>query len=143
LSAVKGRYVQLAVQFYPSGDGEASPYLDEIRIVYKPDEPPLPPILITALAKDGAVDLSWKSSPDIDTMGYFVYYGTASSTYFGEGAVLGSSPIDVGKRTNVHVDGLKNGALYYFAVAAYDSLNPPHIGAFSREVTARPLRMVE
>ncbi|MDR2782871.1 MAG: hypothetical protein LBB48_03365 [Treponema sp.] len=138
---VKGRYVQLAVQFYPSGDGEASPYLDEIRIVYKPDEPPLPPMLVVAIAGDGAVDLSWKNSPDIDTMGYFVYYGTVSGTYFGEDSLAGESPIDVGKRTSVRIDGLKNGALYYFAIAAYDSLSPPHLGMFSREVTARPLQM--
>jgi hypothetical protein len=138
---VKGRYVQLAVQFYPSGDGEASPYLDEIRVIYKPDEPPLPPSLVAAIAGDGVVDLSWKNSPDIDTMGYFVYYGTVSGTYFGEDSLLGESPIDVGKRAAVRIDGLKNGTLYYFAVAAYDSLSPPHLGAFSREVTARPLQM--
>ncbi|MDR2793499.1 MAG: fibronectin type III domain-containing protein [Treponema sp.] len=138
---VKGRYVQLAVQFYPSGDGEATPYLDEIRIVYKPDEPPLPPTLVTVIAGDNAVDLSWKNSPDIDLMGYFVYYGTVSGTYFGEGAVLGASPIDVGKRTSIRIDGLRNGTLYYFAVAAYDSLNPLHLGAFSREITARPLQV--
>ncbi|MDR1218707.1 MAG: hypothetical protein LBK73_03750 [Treponema sp.] len=138
---VRGRYVQLAVQFYPSGEGEASPYLDEIRIVYKPDEPPPPPTLVVAIAGDGVVDLSWKNSPDIDTMGYFVYYGTVSGVYFGEDALLGESPIDVGKRTAVRIDGLKNGTLYYFAVAAYDSLTPPHLGVFSREVTARPLQM--
>ncbi|MDR0375279.1 MAG: hypothetical protein LBH85_06090 [Treponema sp.] len=138
---VKGRYVQLAVHFYPSGDGEASPYLDEIRVVYKPDEPPLPPTLVVAIAGDGVVDLSWKNSPDIDTMGYFVYYGTVSGTYFGADSLLGESPIDVGKRTAIRIDGLKNGTLYYFAVAAYDSLSPPHLGMFSREVTARPLQM--
>jgi hypothetical protein len=140
---VRGRYVQLAVQFYPSGDGEASPYLDEIRIVYRPNEPPLPPALVTAVAKDGAVDLLWKNSPDLDTAGYFVYYGTASGVYFGDDAVRGASPLDAGKYTSIHIDGLKNGVLYYFAVAAYDNLNPLHIGAFSREVTARPLRMGE
>jgi hypothetical protein len=133
----RGRYVQFAVQFYPSGDGEATPYLDEIRIIYRSNEPPLPPTLVTAIARNGAVDLSWKASPDIDTTGYFVYYGTASGVYFGESAILGSSPIDVGKRIGVHIDGLKNGVLYYFAVAAYDT--PNHVGAFSREVTARPL----
>ncbi|MDR2194063.1 MAG: hypothetical protein LBP19_06305 [Treponema sp.] len=138
---VKGRYVQLAVQFYPSGDGESTPYLDEIRIVYKPNEPPFPPTLITAIAGDGAVDLSWKNSPDIDTMGYFVYYGTVSGMYFGEGALLGASPIDVGKRNSIRIDGLKNGTLYYFTIAAYDSLSPPHLGMFSREITARPLQV--
>jgi hypothetical protein len=74
-------------------------------------------------------------------MGYFVYYGAISGAYFGEDSLLGESPIDVGKRTAVRIDGLKNGTLYYFAVAAYDSLSPPHLGMFSREVTARPLQM--
>jgi hypothetical protein len=144
-SGVTGRYAQIAVQFYPSGDGETSPYLDEISIVYKADDPPLPPAMVTAIARDGAVDLSWKPSPDLDTAGYFVYYGTASGNYFGEGAALGASPIDAGKRTSIRIDGLKNGTLYYFAVAAYDSAlssgvsREPHLGMFSRETTARPL----
>ncbi len=141
-NGVKGRYVQLAVRFYPSGDGEASPYLDEVCIVYKPDEPPLPPTRLTAIARDGAVDLSWKAGPDLDTAGYFVYYGTASGTYFGEGSILGASPIDVGKRTAIRIDGLTNGTLYYFAVAPYDAAKQeetPHLGAFSREISARPL----
>ncbi|MDR0643927.1 MAG: hypothetical protein LBG05_03285 [Treponema sp.] len=140
LDNTRGRYVQIAVQFYPSGDGETSPYLDEIGIVYKPDEPPLPPTLVTAIAKDGAVVLAWKNSPDIDTMGYFVYYGEHTGEYFGEDALQGASPIDVGNKTGARIDGLKNGTLYHFAVSAYDGLNPPHLGMFSREVSARPLR---
>ncbi|MDR0411604.1 MAG: hypothetical protein LBH75_06490 [Treponema sp.] len=140
LDNTRGRYVQIAVQFYPSGDREASPYLDEISIVYKPDEPPLPPTMVTAMAKDGAVILTWKNSPDIDTTGYFVYYGEHAGEYFGEDALQGVSPIDVGNKTGVRIDGLKNGTLYYFAVSAYDSLSPPHLGMFSREVSARPLR---
>ncbi|MDR0785053.1 MAG: hypothetical protein LBE74_04115 [Treponema sp.] len=140
LDNTRGRYVQIAVQFYPSGDGEASPYLDEISIVYKPNEPPLPPTMVTAIAKDGAVILSWKNSPDIDTLGYFVYYGEHIGEYFGEDALQGASPIDVGNKTGVRIDGLKNGTLYYFAVSAYDGLSPPHLGMFSREASARPLR---
>jgi hypothetical protein len=140
LDNTRGRYVQIAVQFYPSGDREASPYLDEISIVYKPDEPPLPPTMVTATAKDGAVILAWKNSPDIDILGYFIYYGGRTGEYFGEDALQGASPIDVGNKTSVRIDGLKNGTLYYFAVSAYDGLSPPHLGMFSREVSARPLR---
>ncbi|MDR3334492.1 MAG: hypothetical protein LBT13_06355 [Treponema sp.] len=143
LTNVRGRFVQVAAEFYPSQDGETTPYLDAIRIVYRPDEPPRSPSLVTALARDGAVDLSWKHSLDTDVAGYLVYYGTTQGDYFGEGAILGVSPIDVGKRTSVHIDGLKNGTLYYFVVAAYDRRDPFHIGESSREVTARPLRMVE
>jgi hypothetical protein len=140
LNDTRGRYIQIAVQFYPSGDGEASPYLDELNVFYKPDDPPMPPTMVTALAQNGAVVLTWKNSPDVDTLGYFVYYGTRSGEYFGEDAAQGLSPIDVGNKTDVRIDGLKNGTLYYFAVSAYDSLTPPHLGMFSREASARPLR---
>jgi hypothetical protein len=139
---IRGRYVQLAAVFYPSGDGEAAPYLDAIRVVYRRDDPPLPPSLVVATARDGAVDLSWRASPDPDTSGYLVYFGGASGEYFGESAVLGVSPLDVGKQTSLRVEGLKNGVLYYFAVAGYDKNNPASMGEFSREVSARPLRTI-
>ncbi|WP_148257318.1 LamG-like jellyroll fold domain-containing protein [Treponema primitia] len=140
---MRGRYIQLAAAFYPSGDGEAAPYLDEIRILYQRDDPPLPPSLVTAIADDGAVELSWKASPDQDLSGYLVYFGTAHGEYFGESAILGVSPINVGKRTSFRIEGLKNGTLYYFTVAAYDRNSTANAGMFSREVSARPLRMVE
>jgi hypothetical protein len=143
LSGIQGRFVQIAAVFYPSGDGETSPYLDEIRIHYLPDEPPPPPSRLTAIAGDGAVELSWRSSNDADLAGYLVYYGTSQGDYFGEGALLGASPINVGNRTSIRIEGLKNGTLYYFAVAAYDHVESAHIGAFSREIAARPLRMLE
>jgi len=139
---LRGRYVQVAVDFYPSADGECSPYLEEIRINYTPGEAPLPPSALTAVASDGGVRLRWRSSPDMETEGYLVYYGTKKGDYFGEGAILGVSPIDTGKQNSLFIDGLKNGVLYYFSVAAYkrgDS-DAPRIGEFSREVTARPLQ---
>jgi hypothetical protein len=142
---IRGRYVQVAVDFYPSADGESSPYLEELRIIYQPNEPPLPPGALTAVAMDGAIQLHWKNSPDANTAGYLVYYGLASGEYLGEDAILGASPIDAGKRNSIFIDGLKNGTLYYFRVAAYDrqySANAPafHAGEFSREARARPLQ---
>ncbi|GHV95529.1 hypothetical protein AGMMS50293_18490 [Spirochaetia bacterium] len=141
---IRGRYVQLAVDFYPSSDGESSPYLEELNIIYMPNEPPLPPQGLTATAIDGGVQLHWRNSPDSDTVGYLIYYGTIRGEYFGDDAALGSSPIDAGKRNSLFVEGLKNGTLYYFRIAAYDQRdtnNPSayHAGEFSREVTARPL----
>lgn len=149
-AGLNGRYVQLAAVFYPSGDGETSPYLEELRIVYRPDEPPLPPARLMAVAADGAVELSWRNSPSADTSGYLVYYGLARGEYFGESAVIGASPIDAGKRTGLRIEGLENGVVYYFAVAAYKG-NPAdplrdtslNVGEFSREESARPLRMAE
>jgi hypothetical protein len=138
------------IDFYPSANGEASPYLEELRITYMPDEPPLPPALLTAVAMDGAVRLQWRNSPDKNAQGYLVFYGTISDDYFGEGANLGISPIDVGKVNSINIEGLQNGVLYYFRVAAYSNNNtadtgtnyaPPfHTGEFSREVRARPLQ---
>jgi len=158
LPVLRGRYVQIAADFYPSADGETSPYLSEFRVVYDPAEPPLPPTQLSAVAKDGAVELSWRNSPSKDVSGYLVYYGTARGEYFGDHAILESrksvSPIDVGGRTTVRIDGLNNGTLYYFSVAAYNrpagSEEPaygqdgavvfPEPGEFSREAAARPLQ---
>ncbi|MFP3090955.1 hypothetical protein LQZ21_11590 [Treponema sp. TIM-1] len=141
--SLRGRFVQLAAVFYPSGDGETTPYLDEIRVVYKPNEPPLPPTLVSAIARDGAVDLSWRANPDPDIGGYLIYYGSASGEYFGDAAILGPSPINVGKRTTIRLDGLRNGSLYFFSVAAYNRSDDALPGPCSREVSARPLRMME
>jgi hypothetical protein len=150
--SLKGRYVQVAAVLYPSGDGETSPYLEEIRLLYRPNSPPRPPSQVTAVAADGAVVLSWKKSPDLDTSGYFVYYGTARNEYFGNDAALGDSPLDAGKRTSIRIEGLRNGTVYYFAIAAYKRDNPAglrredpglHVGEFSREASARPLRAAE
>jgi hypothetical protein len=140
---LRGRFVQIAVMLYPSGDGETSPYLESLRLVYQPQLPPQPPTQVTAIARDGAVDLSWKPSVDKNVAGYLVYYGTAGGAYFGDQAFLGPSPINAGKRSSLRIDGLTNGVLYYFSIAAYDRLDPLHSGVFSREVSARPLKMPE
>ena len=138
---VRGRYVQIAVDFYPSANGQTSPYLEQMRIVYLSKDAPLPPSNISAVAVDGGVMLNWRHSPDDNVSGYLVYYGSVRGEYFGEDAALGPSPIDIGRRNNIVLDGLKNGTLYYFRVASYDRQNSSavDIGEFSREVTARPL----
>jgi len=139
--SVSGRYVQIAVDFYPSANGEASPYLETLSVTYLPDEPPLPPAQLTAVAMDGSVHLQWRNSPDQNAQGYLVYYGTSSDDYFGEDALLGPSPIDAGKHNKINIEGLKNGVLYYFRVAAYSNNDSSlHTGEFSREVRARPLQ---
>ena len=136
-----GRYVQVASEFYPGWDGEVSPYLSELRLIYNAAEPPAPPTNLIAVAKNGAVELSWKASPSRDVGGYMVYYGNAKGEYFGNHAIMDSelclSPIDVSNRTSIVLEGLNSGLLYYFVVTAYDK--PVSPGEFSREVAARPL----
>jgi hypothetical protein len=138
---ISGRYVQFAVDFYPSADGESSPYLDEVQIVFLPGQAPMPPRNLIAVATDGGVQLRWRENSHNNTTGYLVYYSTVRGELFGEGAALGVSPIDAGKRNTVFINGLKNGTLYYFRVAAYNDIPGTSriIGEFSREVTARPL----
>jgi hypothetical protein len=144
---MKGRYVQLAAAFYPSGDCSTSPYLEEVRIIYDKNDPPQPPSWVNARALDGVVELSWRASPDENVRGYLIYYGTSSGIYYGQGAALGGSPIDAGNRTSLRLEGLRNGTLYFFTVAAYSGTGPGienlHPGNFSREVNARPLRTNE
>ena len=48
-----------------------------------------------------------------------------------------------GKEANEFFFGDKNGNIYYFAVAAYSSLDERIVGVLSKEVYARPLRKVK
>ena len=139
ISGIYGRYVQIAADFYSSADGESSPYLEQLRLVFKGGEPPLPPKNVTAVAVDGGVLLRWKSSPSVETEGYLVYYSSVRGELFGVGAMQGASPVNAGNRNSIFIDGLKNGTLYYFRIASYDSMAEDNIGEFSSEVTARPL----
>ncbi len=139
---LSGRWAQISCVLYPDGSGEISPVVEELRLSYEPDLPPPPPSLVTASAKDGAVELKWRASPDEDLGGYLVYFGENPGEYFGVSTSKGESPLDVGRKTSFLVDGLRDGTLYYFAIAAYDRASPRHIGEFSRETTARPARTV-
>ncbi|MCX7654897.1 MAG: fibronectin type III domain-containing protein [Treponemataceae bacterium] len=136
----RGRYVQIRAEFYASSDGTQSPSLQEVRLFYEPDRPPPPPSQLVAIPRNGAVELRWKPSADTDVAGYVVYYGMASGEYFGTDAVQGPSPIRLGLETSVVIEGLQNGRVYYFAVAAYDNAQQPHEGELSREVAVRPGR---
>ncbi|MFW5729900.1 MAG: fibronectin type III domain-containing protein, partial [Spirochaetota bacterium] len=135
----KGRYVWLRLELYPGEPGDPSPQVRRLTVSYTPNEPPPPPRGVEVGSRDGGVSLSWNPVRGDDVQGYRVYYGRRSGEYLGTEANRGPSPIDVGDTTSVTIEGLENGLLYYFAVAAYDesvgSLN------YSREVVARPQRM--
>jgi len=142
-TAPKGRYIQLRMELFPDAAGERSPSVSSIRVRYEPDRAPSPPGSARAAPGDNRVAVSWTPVSEYDIEGYVVYYGLSSGDYFGAGASEGPSPIFVrgAKTSGLTLHGLKNGTLYFIAVAAYDGANPPHIGESSREISARPSRV--
>jgi hypothetical protein len=138
LTDARGRWVQLRVELFPDGRGEASPQLSELRVVYEQNLPPAAPAGVQAVAGNSQVRLRWNVVREENLRGYLVYYGPSPGNYHGTGADRGPSPVEVGAATEVTLGGLENGRLYYFAVVAYDDTEPPLRSAFSREVSARP-----
>ncbi|MBQ9537789.1 MAG: fibronectin type III domain-containing protein [Treponema sp.] len=136
---VKGLYFQLAVDLYPDGGGSISPSVMDVALKFKEIDAPLPPFRVTAVASDSSVTLSWTYSVDKDTGGYYVYYGERPGEYLGKAAVEGASPVNVGNKNSITFNGLTNGKVYYFAVAAYSNVNEKIMGTLSKEVYARPL----
>jgi hypothetical protein len=135
-----GRFIEIMIYLYPNGEGEISPEVSQIQIVYEPDLPPPPPTNLRAKPKDSSVVLSWRKVIDPDVKGYLVYYGTESGQYFGSESGQGPSPIDVGNTDTIEIQGLENGRVYYFAVSAYgQSIIRRTNAPLSIEVSARPI----
>ncbi len=139
ISDITGKYFQVAAQLYPDGSGNISPSVTSVSVVYQENQPPLPPFSVKAKADDGSVSISWSHSIDNIT-GYYVYYGERPGEYLGRIALEGYSPVAVGKNNSLKLNGLKNGRIYYFAVAAE---NNGRIGSLSSEVYARPTMKME
>ena len=140
LSEVGGIWFQVAAALYSDGAGTKAPSITEITLHYEEKEAPLPPIRVFAQAQDGCVELSWLASAGSSVSGYTVYYGEAPGEYLGKTALEGASPIDAGNVLTQRLSGLKNGTIYYFAVAAYEETETRIEGVLSQEVYARPLR---
>ncbi len=139
VNGVRGQYFQVAADLYPDGNGKISPSITQIKLNYSETPLPLPPFKVSAKAGNGSVTLSWSHSLDDSVGGYYLYYGTRPGEYLGRGAIQGSSPVDAGNISTYTITGLKNGTLYYFAIATYSSIDKSFIGTLSNEVSARPL----
>ena len=139
VEGVSGQYFQIAADLYPDGNGKVSPSITQLKINYSETPLPLPPFKVSAAAGDGSVTLSWAHSLEDSIGGYYLYYGTRPGEYLGVGAVQGNSPLDAGNISTYTITGLKNGTVYYFAIAAYSSLDNSFVGELSKEVSARPL----
>lgn len=140
ISGVRGRYFQVAAELFPDGGGKKTPSVTEIQVNYSQVPLPAPPLRLRAQAKDGGVDLSWNFSVDENAGGYYVYYGNRPGEYLGMDADQGPSPIKVNNISQFKLTGLKNGAIYYFAVSTYSNIDEHISGSVSSEVYARPGR---
>jgi hypothetical protein len=68
---------------------------------------------LAATSFAGQATVSWNPNSEGDLAGYKVHYGTQSHNY--------TQTVSVGNTTAAVLDGLTNGATYYFAVTAYDT----------------------
>ena len=140
IKGVTGKYMQIAVELYPDGNGQKTPSVSELVLSYEATEPPLPPAVVEATSGNSYIDLSWSPSVDYTVGGYTIYYGEHPGEYLGRVAVEGVSPIQAGNVLSYRLTGLQNGKIYYFAISAYSSLDERITGELSKEVYARPLR---
>jgi hypothetical protein len=132
-----GRYLQLRVDLLPSGTGTETPRINQITVTTRPSPPPPAPAGLEVIPGDSQVTLRWRpviqGSPD----GYLVFFGPRPGQTQGTISTQGTSPLDVGKVTEVVLTGLTNDQIYYFSVAARRS---SAVGPVTPEVPARPQR---
>ena len=138
ISGVSGRYLQIAADLFPDGSGSVSPSITQVQINYSPLPEPLPPFSVQAIAGNESITVSWNASVDESVGGYYLYYGTSQGEYVSRNAREGASPINVGAASSVTLTGLRNGTIYYIAIAAYSKYDNRIIGPMSNEVYARP-----
>lgn len=140
ISQNKGRYLRIKMNIKPDGDEKLTPSISNINIIYEKNLKPLSPLYLNLTGQNNGVSLSWSKMSDPDIEGYLIFYGTQKGVYFGSDAKEGESPLIVrGKDiTEIDITGLKNGELYYFAIAAYDDAGTDYPGDLSEEKTCRP-----
>lgn len=138
ISNVSGLYFQVSAELLPDGGAEKTPSITEITVKYNEQDEPLPPFTVQAEPGNSSVTVTWSYSVDDSAGGYLVYYGNRPGEYLGRAALEGDSPVKAGNKTSLTLNGLQNGKIYYFAVAAYSKIDGRIIGTLSKEVYARP-----
>ena len=132
-----GRYLQLRVDLLPSGTGTETPRVNSIQVMTQPDPPPPAPTGLEVLPGDGQLTVRWKPVLQGDVQGYLVFFGPRPGRTQGTVSSQGTSPLDVGKVTQVALTGLLNDQIYYVSVVAYRSTA---VSEVSRELPGRPQR---
>ena len=164
---MRGKYFQWRAHLISSPDGNYSPYLSDVTVVFESDISPQVPLHFEVLdSGDRYITLRWRPNVDHDFHAYKIYYGVKSGEYEGVLTHISGKEInndflsedgyveirisnDVIKENLVrHTKGMldypeiKNTVLYYFRISAYDSYKTGtvfnHESAMSKEVSARP-----
>lgn len=133
----KGRYLQLRVDLLPSGVGSETPRVNQIVVTTRPNPPPPAPDGLELTPGNGQVTVHWKPVLQGSVDGYLVFFGPRPGRTQGTVSTQGTSPLDVGKVTEIVLTGLTNDQIYYVSVAAYRSTA---VSVVSRELAARPQR---
>lgn len=90
-----------------------------------------PPSGVKTASDNNAVELTWDVNPDPHVTGYTVYMSKSSG--------VGYSAVAKKIRENkVKIEGLSNGARYYFVVASVNNSWPAVESNYSQEVAATP-----
>ncbi len=95
-------------------------------------------IIISSTAYAENLTFSWTANPE-PVSGYNLYYKTGDNSgdpYNGTGLDKGSSPIDVGKVTQITVAGRDTTSTYHFVLTAYNSYGE---SGYTVPVTVGPL----
>ncbi len=79
---------------------------------------------LTAADAASSVTVSWDANTEPNLAGYHLYYGTSSRQY--------TQTVEPGQTTSANVGGLAEGAVYFFAVTAFDDTGTE--SDFSNEV---------
>ncbi len=139
-----GKYLQWRVEYFtPTQDTDEIFYIDGILANYKETTNPGIVKINSIIAKDGSIDISWKTLPSDLIESYEIYYGYAPNNYFGKAEFSPASPVSINIEKSsvsqdIHytLDGLDNERPYYISIRAKDVYG--QYGSFSPEIVTRP-----
>ncbi|AWG42830.1 hypothetical protein CR532_02375 [Candidatus Borreliella tachyglossi] len=135
------KYIQIKVEFYPSGNPIDSPALYNMMITYIPEAAPFPPVITKAVPGSGEIFIEWVPVINSNIVGYYIYVGVSPGNYYEKSGGVLTSPIDVGDQTSFKITGLEDGRLYYISIASYNLDKSVNETSFSKEISVRPMEI--
>ncbi|MGL5956348.1 MAG: hypothetical protein ACRC0X_07075 [Brevinema sp.] len=143
-SQSQGKFIQWRVEYFtPIELSDQLFYIKDIFARFKETSDPGTIQVNSVLAKDGAIEISWRTLPNNLIASYEIYYGDRPNYYFGKAEISPESPvvIDVERSAisqNIEyiLDGLDNEIPYYISIRAKDIYG--QYGSFSPEIMSRP-----